>query len=232
MPPSFEVQARSPWARPNPHYVRDRGIGHLLSRVEELETRHGNNLANADDAALLEVETACIAVIERLAPRGSRYREAVQESISNWTTVHSRIVGDVSGILRALRADYNAGYLRSVQELVHADLFADLLEMAAHLLDSGYKDAAAVIAGSALEAHLRQLAAKAELAVTDADGRPRKAERLNADLANAGVYERGTRRGARRYCASFDPETPSRARSRPSISRASCCGRRGNERKR
>ena len=162
-----------------------------LARVQELDTHHAGNLGNADQAELLEAETACIAAIERLAPKGSRYREAVQESVGNWTTAHTQIVRDCFGILSALRSDYAAGYLRSVRELVHADIFADFLEMAAYLLDSGYKDPAAVVAGSALEVHLRQLAEKAEMNVTDDDGRPLKAERLNADLAEARIYEKG-----------------------------------------
>lgn len=63
--------------------------------------------------------------------------------------------------------------------------------MAEHLLSEQYKDPAAVMVGGVLEEHLRQLAAKAGVAVTDMkDGKevPRKAESLNADLAKAGVY--------------------------------------------
>ena len=40
---------------------------------------------------------------------------------------------------------------------MHAELFADFLEMADYLLSEGYKDPAAVLGGSMLEEHLRQL---------------------------------------------------------------------------
>jgi hypothetical protein len=40
------------------------------------------------------------------------------------------------GLLRALRADYAAGYLRKISELIHADLFSDFLEMADHRVPS------------------------------------------------------------------------------------------------
>jgi hypothetical protein len=63
----------------------------------------------------------------------------------------------LQGVLRALRADYEAGRLQSFQELVHADLFSDFLEMAEYFLQEGYKDPAAVIAGGVLEQHLRKL---------------------------------------------------------------------------
>jgi hypothetical protein len=63
--------------------------------------------------------------------------------------------------------------------------------MATYLVDNGYKDAAAVITGSALEGHLRQLAGKVEIAVSDNEGRPLRADRLNADLAKANAYPKG-----------------------------------------
>ena len=65
--------------------------------------------------------------------------------------------------------------------------------MADHLHYQKYKDAAAVVAGSVLEEHLRQLCAAASLPVEDSSqGRslPRKADSLNADLAKAGKYSK------------------------------------------
>ena len=93
-------------------------------------------------------------------------------------------------MLQALRADYAAGYLRTLEELIHADLFGDFLDMAKHLVGNGYKDAAAVVGGSSLEAHLRQLASKAGVPTEDDDGRPLKTDRLNSSLAN-GTYGKG-----------------------------------------
>jgi hypothetical protein len=43
---------------------------------------------------------------------------------------------------------------------VAAEVFTDFIEMAEHLLEQGYKDPAAVVAGSVLEEHLRQLCHK------------------------------------------------------------------------
>ena len=95
------------------------------------------------------------------------------------------------GVVQALRDNIQAGYLISVQELIHANLFADYLEMADHLNGEGYKDAAAVTTGSTLEAHLRQLCAKhgVDIERSTAKGTaPKKADQLNADLAKAGAY--------------------------------------------
>ena len=94
-------------------------------------------------------------------------------------------------ILQAIRDEIAAGWLSTIKGLVAAELFADFLSMAEHLLESGYKDPAAVMAGSVLEEHIRQLCAKNHVDTEDErDGRqvPRKADRLNADLAKADVY--------------------------------------------
>ena len=62
-------------------------------------------------------------------------------------------------------------------------------KMAQYLLDSGYKDAAAVIAGSTLEAHLRQLCKKVGI-TTDSGGKPKKADTINSELIKEGAYKK------------------------------------------
>jgi uncharacterized protein (DUF2164 family) len=89
--------------------------------------------------------------------------------------------------LGSLLAD-SAGYTQSVIELVHADIFADFLEMADYLLEQGYKDPAAVVTGSVLEEHLRKLCIKHGVPVAKPDGRPKTADTLNSELTGAGVY--------------------------------------------
>ena len=48
--------------------------------------------------------------------------------------------------------------LSNFMSLAQAEVFADFLDMAEHLLGEGYKDAAAVILGAVLEDTLRKLA--------------------------------------------------------------------------
>lgn len=83
--------------------------------------------------------------------------------------------------------DIKAGYLISFEEVIHADIFSDFLEMADYLVSSGYKDASAVIAGSTLESHLRQLCKKTGIP-TEQNDKPLKADRLNSDLVKSGIY--------------------------------------------
>jgi len=58
-----------------------------------------------------EMEARMRAALERLAPPGSSYVDKLPRGIA-----------ELVGCLRALRAEYEAGYLQSVQELIHADL--------------------------------------------------------------------------------------------------------------
>ncbi len=95
----------------------------------------------------------------------------------------------LAGIIRALRDDYEAGYMRSIEELIRADVFADFLEMADELHAKNYKDSAAVIAGSVLEEHLRKLAVANGVAI-ETGGKPMKADTINGDLVKAAVYNK------------------------------------------
>lgn len=95
------------------------------------------------------------------------------------------------GILRGLREDIEKGHLRTLRELVHAEVFSDFLEMAGYLLSEGYKDPAAVMVGGVLEEHLRQLCRKngVDIEVQARTGfRPKRAEAMNTELVKAGAY--------------------------------------------
>jgi hypothetical protein len=94
-------------------------------------------------------------------------------------------------VLRALRTAYDHGYLHTIQELVEAGVFADFLEMAEYLLDKGLKDPAAVLVGGVLEERLRKLCDQNSIPVNNPnDGKPRKADSLNSDLAREGAYDK------------------------------------------
>ena len=124
--------------------------------------------------------TRVVAALERIAPSGSAYAFDLERQVN--------LDNGLIGRLQALRDDVEAGFLRSVEELLHADVFGDFLEMADELLSKGFKDPAAVIAGSVLEEHLRTLCGRHDVPVTNPEGKPRKAESLNADLAKAESY--------------------------------------------
>jgi hypothetical protein len=122
-----------------------------------------------------------------LVPGDNEYTRAARAASADFAWPGFAIV-HLTGFVRALGADVEAGYTQTLEELVHADLFSDFLDRAEDLQRAGHKDAAAVIAGSTLEEHLRKLATKNGVAVERPDGAPIKADTLNGELRTAGVY--------------------------------------------
>jgi hypothetical protein len=152
-------------------------IDRAVNLYNEHRTRSKyDDLSDLGSDIHMEVAVIVSATIERLAPDNSPYRGAV--------SLRGKI-----GSLKALRRDYDEGYLSSVQGLIRAELFADFLEMAEHLLEQGYKDSAAVLVGGVLEEHLRALCSVRSIS-TSASGRPKKADTMNNELAAAGVYNK------------------------------------------
>jgi hypothetical protein len=100
---------------------------------------------------------------------------------------------EAMGILKAAKDEIVGGWIFSMKSLVSAEIFSDFLEMAEYLLKEGYKDPAAVMAGSTLEEHLRQLCIKNLIPIDTIKGTDtvfKKADTLNADLANAMIYNK------------------------------------------
>ena len=161
-------------------------IDTILAEVDRAKAAspHSDYSGGLPDDELETIVTRLLAVISRLTSKDSVYYQRAQEAKSG---SGSHMARDLGAILRALRADVHAGYTRSLGEIVRAEVFTDFLDMAEELQNKGYKDAAAVLAGSVLEGHLRKLAVKAGISTTKPDGSPRKADTLNNDLATVAV---------------------------------------------
>ncbi|MGM9478846.1 hypothetical protein ACS5PU_20650 [Pedobacter sp. GSP4] len=97
------------------------------------------------------------------------------------------------GILKAIKGQIDGGWLFTVKSLVSAEIFTDFLEMAEYLLEEGYKDPSAVMIGSVMEEHLRQLCDRHKISVTVEKGGkqvPKKADTLNAELCAQDAYNK------------------------------------------
>jgi hypothetical protein len=132
-----------------------------------------------------ELMASSAAAIDRYAPPNSAYLAYVS-SVADYEEQYR--LPCLMGVVEALHQDYKAGALTPIQELIRAEVFEDFLEMSEHLLDQGYKDPAAVVVGSVLEEHLRKLCDRAGIATTLPDGKPKKADALNSELAAKNVY--------------------------------------------
>ena len=134
-----------------------------------------------------EAITVCASTITRLTAIGSVYERQSRRILDRQGSSLPFYAEQLQGILKALRLDVVDGYLRTVQQEAHAEVFADLLQMADHLVADRHHLPAAVIAGAALEAHLRALAERSGVSVSWRNA-PKRAGRLNDDLAKAGAY--------------------------------------------
>lgn len=151
-------------------------------------SRHGDASDVLTDMDVRDLQTRCLAAIERASGKGSIYtqRTIAINGMNNHAWGH---LSEQVGVARSLLSDIQNGYLKSLEEIMHGEIFGDFLEMASHLSDTGYKDPAAVLAGSTLEAHLRQLCAKQGIP-TEFSGKPKKADALNSELCSGGAYSK------------------------------------------
>jgi hypothetical protein len=132
-------------------------------------------------------------LIQKLYGQGSQYEQSWKQVLATklFTTMHSSYYGHVSelcGILRGIQHDLQSGMLLDLRRLLQAEIFADFLEMAEHLLNEGYKDAAAVLLGAVLEDSLRKVASAAGVATVLSNGKPLTIDPLNVAIAKAGTY--------------------------------------------
>ena len=138
------------------------------------------------DTRVKDLQTRTIAAIERISGRNSIYfQQATKidtERGNNWDHLAGQI-----GVAKSLLSDIQNDYLKSLEEIIHGDIFGDFLEMADHLLENGYKDASAILAGSTLEVHIKKLCDKYGIDVSS-NGKVKKSDLLNAELAKKGAY--------------------------------------------
>ena len=132
---------------------------HLLQQIDDTlayqnvmrEKSEYEDLSGLQSWEYKRIITMALAVIQRVTGTESVYTQQAQRYNSPTYSCYKTVIGILESLREALAADY----LDTASELIHASVFGDFLEMSQHLLDEGYKDASAVIAGSSLEAHLR-----------------------------------------------------------------------------
>jgi len=163
----------------------------LLARVDALiaVARKGLSQVRRSDYGsyvpaeiFTELRSSSLSFIEATFGRAHSYYSEFESKVTDTSDYYTEYA---VGILAAIRNEIASGWLTRVKALVAEEFFADFLEMAAHLLDQGFKDAAAVLAGGTLEEHLRRLATATGIATSEPkDGKdvPRKANALNSEL--------------------------------------------------
>jgi len=146
------------------------------------------SLSSVDNLVFTEFKNASLSFIMSLYGNKHPYYTNFENSCHRNTPYETK---SGKGILNSIKTEIEEGWLNTLRGLVSSEIFVDFIEMAEHLLSENYKDAAAVMLGSVLEEHLRQLAIKNGLATSEVKGGksiPKKADLLNSELTKDGVY--------------------------------------------
>lgn len=126
--------------------------------------------------------TSCLSLLSRVFGEDGAHYQRIEEQFSSypkWSNVEQAF-----GVLLAAKDDYESESLFSVKRLVEAELFDEFLEQAEHLLEAGYFQPAAVVAGSVLEDGLRKLCQASAVTLPQ---KP-KLDWMNSELAKKGIY--------------------------------------------
>lgn len=122
-----------------------------------------------------------------LSPHGSEYWKY---AASFSAPFKPDSVAQLFGTLKSLREEYENDFLSGFNEMIGAELFTGILEQAEYLLSQSYVRASAVVAGVALESHIRKLAEKNSIPITKDDGGHINAEFLNSELRKREIIDK------------------------------------------
>ena len=121
-------------------------------------------IARVNGELFNELRTSSLSFIKNIYGENHPYYKDFDKYLISWEPSETE---RARGILKAIKYEIDNGWLLSMKGLISAEIFSDFLEMAEHLLSEKYKDPAAVMIGSVLEEHLRQLCDKNGVSITE-----------------------------------------------------------------
>lgn len=167
----------------------------LLSEGRGILSKSGWNERNFNtfpsDVDYLRFRTESLNLIERVCGKdSSHYKELWNIATDKEMKHRSNYFTMCVGILEAAYNDFNDDFLFDMKSLVSAELLGNFLEQAEVLLENGYHIPAASLAGAVLEDSLRKISEKNGIKVPEKT----KIDKLNIELAKAGVYNKLTQK--------------------------------------
>lgn len=129
--------------------------------------------------------TSVMSLFERVVgANGAHYKKFAQAQMSE---KGQRYVSDgdlnkCAGIFKAAHDDFLGGYMVSFRSLVEAEVLTDSLEQADEFLRLGYKEAACITTGVALETAIRDICKQRGISTTGS------LNTMNQELCKAGIY--------------------------------------------
>jgi hypothetical protein len=149
-----------------------------------LETKRRTDYRDfVQDDLFLEWRAGALSFLKAVFGEDSTHFTEMRERCKHsW---HSDAV-EGQAIMKAASTDLKGGYLKRIEDLVSADVFSDFLEMAAYLLEQGYKDPAASLVGAVLEDGLRRIAKATNTTLKSRED----ISSLSKKLADGQIYNR------------------------------------------
>jgi len=151
------------------------------TKRDEWSQYSNSSSTRVDDNLLLNWKVKAKSLLQAVCGVDSQHFKHFEENESGSYSTNYDILLKLRAVFLAAKEDFEGGYLSSVKNLVQAEVFDSELDQGRELLKSGYRGAAAVIAGVVLETALRDLCNQNEISHG-------KLDKMNADLAKAGVY--------------------------------------------
>ncbi|MCZ8020415.1 MAG: hypothetical protein O9302_08790 [Cyclobacteriaceae bacterium] len=151
-----------------------------------------DDFSDMEKEEIMKATSKAKSAVERITGDKSEYYKDIDIVITKTFHHPGEKLRHIMGTVYALRSNLQNDYLKSLSQIVESEVFSDYLEMADYLLKEGYKDASAVIIGSALETHLKKLCIANSISIDYKNPKgimaPKKADVLNAELAKAKIY--------------------------------------------
>ncbi len=156
------------------------------------KSQHDDLSGNTTIEEITTILTKAKAAIVRIVSNKSEYFKDIDSTLKRTDIYEGNMLRRIIGTIIALKSDLQNDYLKSFSNIIQSEVFSDYLEMAEHLINEGYKDPSAVLVGSTLEVHLRELCIfnGIDIDVKNSKGNiiPKKADLMNSDLAKANIY--------------------------------------------
>ncbi len=161
----------------------------IRQRFEDILNQTKGMSSNA--SLYMEIKTQLFSLMNFISPH-SAHLHKLREEINGW---NSNAAGYLTGYVRALKTDYEAGMFESLSDMIEANVVADYMGQAERLLSEGVSGRydyvlAAILAGAVLEDALRRLCQRQNppISITKPNGVSKSLGTYIDDLKTSGLY--------------------------------------------
>ncbi|MEZ4733260.1 MAG: hypothetical protein R3E79_39700 [Caldilineaceae bacterium] len=165
-----------------------------LQRIEELivllqktrETSLPSGQGKIPEVEIWRFMMTALQATRAICSENSPHYRELSEEIETYKKSKSIHTDKWLGILQAVSDDLRSGMLSNMRELVAAEVFTDLSEMAEYLVGQGYQIPAVSVSGAVLEDALRKICEKSSIAWSGESS----ISKLNVLLYKANLYDK------------------------------------------